>query len=132
MNEQKNIDHVKQVYDLFTKGDIAGLLNQLADDISWETPGAPKIPYAGRFKGRAAMTKFFEGVGKTAEFSRFEPRDYIAQGDRVIVLGHYAGKGKATSRPFATDWAMIFTVRNGKVTDFKEYFDTANLGSAFS
>ena len=132
MSDHENVDIVRRAYDLFGKGDIPGLLNQFADDIAWETPGAPRVPYAGRFHERDQVATFFEGLGKTAEFAQFEPREFIAQGDRVVVLGHYAGKGRSTGRPFATDWAMVFTVQHGKVTNFHEYFDTANLGAAFS
>src|SRR3989442_1890265 len=132
MNENENVKVVQRAYKLFGKGDIAGLLNQFADNIAWETPGAPRIPYAGRFQGRDQVVKFFEGLGKTAEFAQFEPREFIEQGDKVVALGHYSGKGRSTGRPFTTEWAMIFTVQNGKVTKFHEYFDTANLGAAFT
>ena len=67
-----------------------------------------------------------------AQFDRFEPREFIAQGDRVVVLGYYSGKGRTTGRSFGTNWAMVFTVKEGKVTGFHEYFDTENLGGAFT
>ncbi len=132
MSEHENVGIVRHAYDLFGRGDIAGLLGHLADDVTWETPGAPGVPYAGSFRGRDQVARFFEGLGKTADITTFEPREFIAQGDRVAVLGSYRGKGRSTRRPFATDWAMFFTVREGKVTSFHEYFDTANLGAAFS
>lgn len=132
MSEQDNINVVRHIYGLFGQGDIAGLLKQFADDIAWETPGAPGVPYAGRFKGRDQVARFFDGLGKTAEFSSFEPREFIGQGDQVVVLGHYTGKGRSTGRSFSSPWAMVFTVNNGKVTKFHEYFDTANLSAAFT
>jgi ketosteroid isomerase-like protein len=132
VKESENVDVVRQAFQCFGAGDIAGLLNQFASDVSWETPGAPRIPYAGRFKGRDQVATFFEGLGRTAEFTQFEPREFVAQGDQVVALGHYAGKGRTTGRPFDTAWAMVFTVQNGKVVKFQEYFDTANLGAAFT
>jgi ketosteroid isomerase-like protein len=130
--ESENVALVQQAYAAFGRGDIAALLEMLSDDIDWHTPGAPRIPYAGRFSGRKQVAGFFEGLGKTAEFERFEPREFFAHGDKVVVLGHYAGRGRTTGRPFATDWAMVFTVRNGKIAAFSEHFDTFNLGAAFS
>jgi len=132
MSDQQNLDVVRRAYECFGKGDIQGVLNQLAENVAWETPGAPSVPYAGRFQGRGQVAKFFEGLGKTAQFTTFEPRQFVAQGDVVVALGHYAGKGLVTGRAFATDWAMVFTVQNGKVTKFHEYFDTTNLGAAFT
>ncbi len=130
--ESQNIDVVKKAYEHFKTGDLQGLLAQFSDDISWHTPGFPKVPYAGRFRSRGEVAQFFVGLGKTAQFERFEPQEYLAREDRVVVFGFYAGLGRETGRPFATDWAMLFTVRNGKIAAFREFFDTANLGSAFS
>jgi uncharacterized protein len=132
MSDHQNVKFVQNIYGLFKKGDIAGLLDHFAEDVEWETPGAPRVPYAGHFRSRAAVAKFFEDLGKTAEFAAFEPRDFLAKGDRVVVLGHYAGTGRSTGRRFETDWVMVFTIGGGKVTKFKEYFDTANLGEAFT
>jgi uncharacterized protein len=132
MSTDGNVALVKKIYELFAKGDIKTLLAQFSGDIRWHTPGYPNVPYAGDFFGREHVAKFFDGLGKTAEMERFEPQDFIAQGDRVVVLGHYSGRGKKTGRPFSTDWVMVFTVKNGKAVQFHEYFDTQNLGSAFS
>ena len=132
MSAPDNVALIKTIYDQFTNGDIAGVLSHFTDDVNWETPGFPHIPYAGRFCGRNEVAKFFDGLGRTAAFDCFEPKEYIADGDRVVVFGFYSGKGRMTQKPFATKWAMVFTVRNGKVSGFHEFFDTQNLGSAFN
>jgi len=132
INTPQNIALVKTIYSQFTQGDIEGVLSHVTDDVSWETPGFPKIPYAGRFCGRNEVAKFFDGLGQTAVFDCFEPKEFIAEGDRVVVFGFYSGKGRATQKPFATKWTMVFTLQSGKVSGFHEYFDTQNLGSAFN
>jgi len=132
MSEGNRIALVQAVYDRFTKGDIDGVLSYVTDDVSWETPGYPRIPYAGRFCGRNEVAKFFDGLGKTAVFEAFEPREYIADADRVVAFGFYSGKGRATQKPFATKWTMVFTFTGGKISGFHEYFDTQSLGSAFN
>src|SRR4051812_35006775 len=128
----ENVALIKTIYKQFTDGDIDGVLSHFTDDVNWETPGFPKIPYAGRFCGRREVAKFFDGLGKTATFECFEPSEYIADGDRVVVFGFYSGKGRVTQKPFATKWTMVFTIQNGKVSGFHEYLDTNNLGSAFN
>jgi ketosteroid isomerase-like protein len=131
-NGHQNVAFVKHLYGLFLNADIPGLLGQFSDDISWETPGAPRMPYAGTFRGRQGVARFFDGLATTAEMQRFEPLEFVADGDRVIVFGEYGGKGRSTGRPFFTKWTMVFTIKDGKVTDFREYLDTGNLGAAFS
>ena len=60
-----------------------------------------------------------------------EPREYVAQGDRVLVVGVATGKIKATNKPFKDDWVFAITVRNGKVTKIREYIDTQALARAW-
>jgi ketosteroid isomerase-like protein len=59
-----------------------------------------------------------------------EPPEFIAQGDRVLVVGFATGKIKATNRTFEDHWVFAITVRNGKVTNIREYIDTQALARA--
>jgi hypothetical protein len=52
------------------------------------------------------------------------------QGDRVLVVGVAAGKIKATNKPFKDNWVFDITVRDGKVTNIREYIDTQALARA--
>ena len=60
-----------------------------------------------------------------------EPREFVAQGDRVLVVGFSRGRVKATNRTFEDHWVFAFTVRNGKVTNIREYIDTLALARGF-
>ena len=59
-----------------------------------------------------------------------KPPEFVAQGDRVFVVGVATGKIKATNKPFKDDWAFDITVRNGKVTKIREFIDTLALARA--
>jgi uncharacterized protein len=65
------------------------------------------------------------------EISFLDPREFVAQGDRVLVVGFDRGRVKATNGMFEGHWVMAFTVRNGKVTNVREYIDTLALARAF-
>ena len=58
------------------------------------------------------------------------PQHFIAQGDRVVALGHYTAKTSAGGA-FDSDFVMVFMLRNGKVTEFQEFLDSAALNAAF-
>ena len=64
------------------------------------------------------------------ETSLPEPPEYVAQGDRGLVVGVATGKIKATNKPFKDDWIFAISVRNGKVTNIREYVDTQALARA--
>ena len=64
------------------------------------------------------------------EASYPEPPEFIAQGDRVLVVGVATGKIKATNKTFEDHWVFDITVRNGKLTNVREYIDTQALARA--
>ena len=59
-----------------------------------------------------------------------EPREFVAQGDRVLVVGFAKGKIKATNKAFVDDWIFAITVRDGRLTNIREYIDTQALARA--
>ena len=59
-----------------------------------------------------------------------EPPEFVAQGDRVMVVGVATGKIKATNRTFKDDWVFAITVQNGKATKIREYIDSQALARA--
>ena len=132
MSEQQNVQIVQKAYAAFGRSDIETILDSLADDVEWVLPGEGLIPQAGTYHKRDGVARFFQTLTQTTEFSNFEPREFIAQGDQVVALGSYRGKAKVTNRPFESQWAMAFTIRNGKITKFREYTDTATIGKAFA
>ena len=130
MSEQ-NIQVVREAYAAFGRGDIPALLASLTDDIHWFLPGEGLIPQAGTYRGRDGVAGFFKKLAETTEFDAFEPREFIASGDRVVTLGYYRGRSKATVRSFEADWCMTYRIRNGKIATFREYMDTAAVAQAY-
>lgn len=56
--------------------------------------------------------------------------EFLAQDDRVFVIGIAAGKIKATNKPFKDDWVFVITVSADKVASIREYIDTQALARA--
>ena len=130
---EANVQVVKSAYAAFQRGDVAAILALVDDNVEWHgvKGGEGVAPHAGLRRGKPAVAEFFQQVGSSLEFTKFEPREFIAQGDQVVAIGDYAAKVKATGRSMASDWVMVFTVRNGKVTRFREWTDSAQLVKAY-
>jgi ketosteroid isomerase-like protein len=127
-----NTEIVQKAYADFGRGDIEALLNALDEQIEWITPEVPEFPASGKGSGRAHVAEFFRVVGETWDFQNFEPREYVASGDRVVVLGTYTPRALKTGRTVTANWAMAWTFRNGKVIHFQEYTDSALLREALT
>ncbi|MBI3345053.1 MAG: nuclear transport factor 2 family protein [Gammaproteobacteria bacterium] len=126
-----NVQIVQQGYVDFSQGNIEGILNVMSDDVVWIDPGYPDIPYAGNLKGRVQVGEFFKKMDAAAVYTKFEPRSYIAQGDQVVALGFFAGYSKATQKTFESDWAMVWTFKNGKVMHLEIFVDTNTIAKAY-
>lgn len=128
---QRNVDVVQGTYEAVGRGDIPALLDLLTDDVEWTLQGPSVIPFAGTRHGREAVAEFFSLVGETLEFLQFEPREFVAQGDKVVVLGYERNLIKPTGRTFEQEWAHVYTLRDGKIAKFRAFEDTAAYVVAF-
>ena len=131
MSEATNIDIIKDAYEKFGSGDVEGLLSLLTDDIDWSTPHVENAPFTGNRLGLKEVAEFFKLLNESEDFSYFEPTEFIAQGVKVVVLGRSKARVKSTDRSYETDWVHIFTVNDGKITHFHEFFDSAAATRAF-
>ena len=125
MSDKTSTDVVQQAYAAFGQGDIPALLSLLTDDVEWSLPGPSVIPWAGTRHGHEGVTEFFSMLGETLEFEQFEPREFVAQGDTVVVLGHERSLVKPTGRGFEQEWAHVYTLRDGKIAEGRFIEDTA-------
>jgi uncharacterized protein len=127
-----NISHVQHLYAAFGRGDIATLLAGCTQDIDWQTIGRESdFPTLGPRKGTKAVEEFFRLVAENEEFSDFTPREFYAADDKVFVLGSYSLKLRKTGAPISSEWVHVFTLKNGKVTRFREHTDTAQFATAY-
>ena len=125
---QANVQIVKEFFAAMG-GDKQGLLALSAEDIEWIIPGEG-WPLAGTHRGHAGLADLLQKASETVETSYPQPPEFVAQGDRVLVVGVATGKIKATNRAFKDDWVFAITVQNGKVTKIREYIDTQALARA--
>ena len=130
MNEQENTRLVQQFYQSQKTGDIESLLNSLARDVQWVVPEMENVSFAGTWQGRDGVGQFFRIVSEVQDVVEFEPEEYIAQGNKVVVPGRFTMRIKATGRNVSSAWAHVWTLENGQITRFYEYVDTAVVSSA--
>jgi len=129
MSIQKNVQIVKDFFAAMGGSDRQGLLALCAEDIEWIIPGED-WPLAGTYRGHAGLADLLQKASKNMETSFPNPPEFVAQGDRVLVIGFARGKVKATNRTFEDHFVFAITVRNGKLTNIQEYVDTQALARA--
>lgn len=131
MNEKENTALVQQGYKLFSQGDIPGLLKLMGPDVTWETPKLENVPFTGKFQGVQGVGQFFSALAGAIDILKYEPREFIAQGNKVLVLGDNRYRVKGQKDEFDDRWVDVLTVENGKITRYEQYGNTAQLERAF-
>jgi ketosteroid isomerase-like protein len=123
---------VESIYSAFTRQDTRYILDQLAEDVEWVVFGPSSIPFAGTWYGRENVGRFFATIRSTQKTSRIAVTEIIATGKTVVATIRYSGIVAATGRRFDTSAVHVFTFQGGRVTSFRDYFDTAQMEAAYS
>lgn len=109
MSIQANVQIVKDFFAAMGGSDRQGLLALCAEDIEWIIPGED-WPLAGTHRGHAGLAALLQKASDTVETSFPKPPEFVAQGDRVLVVGFARGKVKATNRTFEDHFVFAITV----------------------
>ncbi|BCA61248.1 ketosteroid isomerase [Sphingomonas sp. HMP9] len=129
MSIEKNIQTVKEFFASMSSSDPQDVLALVAEDIEWIIPGEGWA-LAGTHRGAAGVAAVLRRASQEIEMTYPTPPEFVAQGDRVLVVGVAKGKIKATNMPFHDEWIFDITVRDGMLTKIREYIDTQALARA--
>ena len=78
---------VQSGYAAFGRGDVAALLDLMADDVEWKFCGSKGLPYTGTFRGKNEVPRFFAGIPEVEDILVFEPREFISAGEKLCLGG---------------------------------------------
>jgi hypothetical protein len=124
-----NTEIVDGFYGALGRGDMPGALGLLSPEVSWTE--AAGFPYGGTYHGPdQILNNVFMKLGTEWDGFTCVPHEFIAERDKVVVLGQYSGTYKATGKKFTAPFVHVFTVTNGKLAAFHQHTDTALVQKA--
>jgi hypothetical protein len=131
-NSAENLQLVKDFYVALGKGDIPTVLEMLSDDAEWEMPHPREIvPFGGKWQGKEEVKKFFGVMHDTVQVKGFQLEEFLADGNKVIVIGHMKGVALPTGKEYENDLVAVWTVENGKIKGMRDFMDTVQGVEAF-
>jgi ketosteroid isomerase-like protein len=130
-----NVGKLRQAYQLWhdTRGGSAQhWLDLMADDVRMRslTAGTPEMAFTKANHGKDEAARYFAGLAADWEMVHFTPAEFIAQGDRVVVLSTCAFRHRQTGKVAESPKADVFRFRGGRIVEFFEFFDTARALAA--
>jgi ketosteroid isomerase-like protein len=90
----------------------------------------PRVAYMTGYNARAELGRYFEGLARDWEMIEYKVEQFVAQGDRVVMIGRcswrHKNSGKVVNTPKVDTWRFA----DGKAVEYYEYFDTAQVYAA--
>jgi ketosteroid isomerase-like protein len=119
----ENVELVQSLYTAWSRGDFGS--------VEWADPDIEYVvvdgPEPGSWKGIAGMAEGWRTVLSAWEGFRGDVDEYRELDDeRVLVLQHFSGRGKASGLELGEmrpKGATIYHIREAKVTKMVIYFD---------
>lgn len=126
-----NKEFVESIYEAYRRGDAAGVLASFDQEILWGYPDNVFYAEGSPFRGpNEVFNKIFVRLATEWEDFRIEPVEFIAEGDRVVVLARETGTYRETGAAIEVDTAHIWTIRDGRAIEFFAYTDTLAVSRA--
>jgi ketosteroid isomerase-like protein len=122
---------VQEVFRCFAAHDVEGLIALLDDNIEWHEPDVD-VPWRGIYHGHNGFVNWFNIIGRELSDLTVQTHDFIPTEDAVVVIGHESARVTATGRTYHSDFAFVFRVRQGRISSFRAYHDTAAMIRAVS
>lgn len=123
MTEENNLKIIQSIIEEYKKGHPQAPPEEyLAEDAEWILSGSIDDPMIGRYRGRKQIEQMFAKFNETIEGERHSPKEYIAQGDKVVVCGDEKIRFKYTGRSVECNFIYVYTLRDGKIVQFRAMY----------
>ena len=123
---------VQDAYQSFSRGDMAGMLAAMSTAFEWDSRYSAGVPFGGVWRGHGGVSEFLKTLSDAVDVTAFEIREFIAQGDSVVVLGFDESLVKSTGRTYHNEWVHVWAVQDGQLASVRTYNDTAAAAAAFA
>ena len=123
---------VQKFYSALSVGDIPTILTLLDSNLEWTE--AERFPYYGGTWDSPEAVIDHLLVPLDREWDNFSAnvQDYIAEDNRVVAFGTYAGTYKHTGHTMTSPFAHVWKARDGRLSYFRQFTDTAKVLEALT
>ncbi|HEX5593829.1 MAG TPA: nuclear transport factor 2 family protein [Solirubrobacterales bacterium] len=123
MSAQENKERAEAGYRAFSEGDAAAAMQDMDDSVEWTVRGDSSL--TGTYRGKQEVGELWAKMAEKGV--KTEPHDFIAEGDKVVVLTIASLDGESTEA------ADVLTYNGeGKLIAFVQIGDPAVANRAFA
>ncbi|MFD6274458.1 nuclear transport factor 2 family protein [Streptomyces sp. NPDC060209] len=119
---------IRAAYEAFHRRDVNAILTCFDPGIVWVHPdGMREVGLGGPKHGHDGMREFLARVPGVLGGMILDPREFLVDGDRVMVLGDRevtSRDGRKATLRFVHSWTLG---KDGLAVHFEDYFDTVEM-----
>jgi ketosteroid isomerase-like protein len=109
----ENVERVRRLIAIYNERSFVENADLIDPGMVWDMTRA-ELPDAGSYTGPGEFRDFVEAWEEGFASDRMEAEEIIDAGDRVIVVIHHLGQGKASGVEVEQHFAMVWTLRDGR------------------
>jgi ketosteroid isomerase-like protein len=129
MEDSAQVAVVRRLYEARGNPDV--IRQVLAPDVRWEVVDG--FPHSGVYIGLGdVIGNFFGRLFQDFENFVATGSEFFESGNRVIALGAYTGRAKATGRDFTARFAHVWTLQDGRIIRLQQCADTVQVVRALA
>lgn len=127
------VDAVRRLYAAFGRGDLDGVLAELADDVDWAAEAAgDAVPWWGPHRGKHSVPAFFAAIGDHVDITEFAPLSFTCNDTDVVTTVHWSFTVKATGKTASMFMQHWWRFADGRIVWFRGSEDSAQTAAAFA
>ena len=120
---QENVERIRSAFAVTTAGDFSVLPSLIDDSCEFLLP--PDFPGTQATRGPGGFVSVVQEFEEAFEEMRYEPQEFLDQGDRLFVAVRTVGRAKHTG--IAVDLVLywVYTFRDRMVVKMEAFLDRA-------
>jgi ketosteroid isomerase-like protein len=118
---QENVEVLRQYFPAYDRNGVDGLAEFWHPDINWRAAEGA-LDDVGLMEGPAAIRDYLRQWEETFEDVRIEVEELIDAGDQVVAVVRGIGRMKDSDAEIDLRYAIVFTIRDGKIATGRECF----------
>ena len=129
---QANLAVVERLYAAYARGDMEGVLADIADDVDWAAEAASTtVPWYGPRRGKQEVPSFFEAIASSVDISAFDILGLASNDTNVVATLHWTFTVKATGKTASMYMQHWWRFAGGKIVFFRGSEDSEQSAAAF-
>lgn len=128
MGATEDMEVVRRGFAAFSAGDMATLNDLFTEDAVWYAPGTGTL--AGAKQGRDSILSFFgDLMTRSGGTLKVTLDDVVGGEDHTVAIGH--NQASRDSRTLEQQALIVFVLRDGRVTEARQFFEDTAVNDAF-